>query len=130
MRLDSLECSKDVAKMRLPKIPLTFFATSYVLRQLRYEGIDFIARLKDLGSNTYELDQLWKVSAGDDQPKTLYVIFKSAEERKEFRSLASSLGWKDDELGLCLIDDFIKKHDRVKARLQSHQAPSEDNDNS
>lgn len=67
--------------------------------------MDFIAQIE--GS---DLTQLWKISSGDDFPRTLWVEFESAEVKQEFEALAADLGWVDRELGLALIRDFMDKH--------------------
>ena len=85
-------------------------------RQFRYQEMDFIVQLKQTSENEQELTQLWKIQSGDDHPKTLWVTFDSVEERQEFAAVAHGLGWDDEELGLELLRDFMRKIKRPTSK--------------
>jgi hypothetical protein len=102
-------CTIEVARPKLKENFRAFLDPRQEQRQFRYQEMDFIVQLKKLSDSEQELTQLWKIQSGDDHPKTLWVTFDTVEERKEFAAVARDLGWDDEELGLELLRDFMKK---------------------
>ncbi len=102
-------CTIEVARPKLKENFRSFLDPRQEQRQFRYQEIDFIVQLKRLSDSEQELTQLWKIQSGDDHPKTLWVTFDTVEERKEFAAAARDLGWNEEELGLELVRDFMKK---------------------
>ena len=81
-------------------------------REFRIQNLEFIAQLRKLQRNDYELTELWHIPSSDTHPRTLFVNFDTVEERQQFHSLAQKLGYpKDEELGKKIIFDFIKMHE-------------------
>ncbi|WP_414546048.1 hypothetical protein [Nostoc sp. CCY0012] len=73
-------------------------------------NLEFIAQLKILSKDNYELTQLWFVSSKDYNPECMPICFKDVEEKKKFQILAQQLNIKDSDLILELIRDFMRKH--------------------
>ena len=109
-------CTIDVARPKLKENFRSFLDPRQEQRQFRYQEMDFIAQLKQISEGEQELTQLWKIQSGDDHPKTLWVTFDSIEERQEFAAVAQRLGWNDEELGLELLRDFMRKIQRPTAK--------------
>lgn len=78
---------------------------------VRCRGAQFLAQVVPTAQR---LDQLWHIKSGDAHPRVLWVTFETVEERQAFRDLAGRLGWNDENLGLELIRDFMRKHQRLK----------------
>lgn len=106
------QCDSNDAKSRLTPTQQQYFDSTQEHRSFRMQALnaEFIAQLYCHSIDEYEMTQLWRVSSSDTHPKTLFVTFATVEEREKFRKLATNLGIKDDDLGLQLILDFMKKH--------------------
>ncbi len=107
------DCECEVARSRLQEKHLTYIDSDQEQKQFRFQNMEFIAQLKELRENEYELTQLWRVQSGDDHPKTLWITFDTVAERKRFKSIAEHLQRKDEDLGLEIVRDFITKFDNV-----------------
>jgi hypothetical protein len=102
---------------KLPDPARPFFRRNAGHKEFRASGCLFIAQLPDAGS----CDQLWFIPSTSGDPRTLYVNFDTMEEREQFARVASSIGWKDEELGLQLTRDFMRNVVRsAGARLELH----------
>jgi hypothetical protein len=109
-RADVYESSQQ-AYERLPERYRQYFEFDQEHRYFRLQdlNIDFIAQLKKSDENGWKLTQLWMIPSSDINPKTLYVTFETVEERKQFKRLATKLGRNDQELGLQLVLEFMRK---------------------
>lgn len=107
-------CNSQEAFARLSDREKSYFDFDQKHRQFRLKdhNIEFIVQLRATSEDNPELTQLWKVSSTDINPKTLYVTFDSVQEREQFGELANQLGWSDEDLGLQLLLDFMRKLSR------------------
>lgn len=110
--LGGRETSHESARMRLHEASLPYLRHGQLLWEFDVQGLDFIAQI-DTQASPERLTQLWSVTSIDKNPKLLRVVFDTVEERKRFGELSASLGWKDEELGLALVRDFMQKHHRI-----------------
>jgi hypothetical protein len=109
-------CTIEVARPKLKENFRSFLDPRQEQRQFRYQEMDFIVQLKQTSESEQEITQLWKIQSGDDHPKTLWVTFDSVEDRQEFAAVAHGLGWDDEELGLELLRDFMRKIKRPTSK--------------
>lgn len=79
--------------------------------RLQVFNLDFIAQLKKLSDQKYELTQLWFIPSRDYDPRCIPVCFANIEEKKQFQTIADKLNWDASQLALELIRDFMKKVD-------------------
>lgn len=89
---------------KLPDSARYYFRRNAEHREFRASGCLFVAQFPEAGI----CDQLWFIPSTSGDPRTLYVNFDTVEEREHFARVASSLGWKDEELGLQLVRDFVR----------------------
>lgn len=102
---------------KLPESAKSFFRRDAEHREFRISGCLFVAQLPQAGA----CDQLWFIPSTSGDPRTLYVNFDTVEEREQFARVASSLGWKDEDLGLQLARDFMRNVVRLAGnQLQAH----------
>lgn len=109
----SLPCDFEVAQVRLRGRQQQFLDIKQEQRQFRHQDMEFLVQWTPSEEGGKELTQLWKVQSGDDHPKTLFVTFPTVEERQRFGAVAAELDWGDEQLGLALLQDFVKKLDRI-----------------
>ncbi len=128
--LDNSEiCPADMARQELSQSQQKFFDSDQEHRELRIEiegdPFKFIAQLQHLGHQNYEMTQLWWIKSSDKHPQTIFISFKTVEERQRFTALAQMLGWKDQELGKELLMDFMNKFKahpyEVRPKLEAHR---------
>jgi hypothetical protein len=103
---------------KIPDSARIFFRRDAVHREFLESGCLFIAQLTAKDA----CDQLWFIPSTSGDPRTLYVNFDTVEEREQFGRMASSLGWKDEDLGLQLVRDFMRnvaRHGRPVALSQT-----------
>jgi len=101
-------CELESVLAKVPTASHIFISREAEHRELLVANCLFIAQLVDSDS----CDQLWFIPSTSGDPRTLYVKFDTIEERRKFENIAQQLGWKDNELGLQLIRDFVAKIDR------------------
>ena len=96
------EIAYEDAKKLLGDRQARFCNPAGQFRRFRAAGTLFVAQLiDDLG--TRKNDQLWVVPQAGYDTRTLYVTFDKQEERDAWGSLATNLGFEDDELGKLVL---------------------------
>lgn len=86
----------------------TYIDSAQEHRSFHYLKAEFIAQLRPLDSNQYELTQLWRVSSLDAHPNTLFITFSSIAEREQFSALARNLRKNEEDIALKLIRNFME----------------------
>ena len=107
-------CTSDEVPGRLTEKQAKYFDPSQDHKGFRIGGAEFIVQIEQVCDGE-RLSQLWRVASSDTHPKTLFVNFQTVAERKRFRQLAESIGWNDERLGLELVQNFMKIHDKPTA---------------
>jgi len=104
------KCQSTEAIERLTPSQRNYFDHKNEHRQFRLNdlNVEFVVQLEKT-DNSEKLNQLWRVSSSDEHPKTLFVTFETVEEKEKFKKLAANLGRQEEELGLELVTDFVKK---------------------
>lgn len=107
----SLPCDEATAKERLGVKQIEYLRPDQEKREfyLQHKLLNFIAQLKPLDKEEYELTQLWLITSSDSNPKGLYIEFEDTSKKEDFKNVAESLGYADSsKLALKLIRDFIE----------------------
>lgn len=102
------EIQPQDARDELNEKQLKFFDERQAHREFWLSGLKFVAQLRG-----EELTQLWAVRSSDHNPRALWLLFSTKEERETFGRIASALGWNAEELGLKLLRDFMETTRRV-----------------
>jgi hypothetical protein len=102
---DGVPVEAESALDKIPEHSRPYFRRDAEHREFRLSGCLFVAQVQDPNG----CDQLWFIPSTSGDPRTLYVNFDTVDEREQFAKVASSLGWKGEELGLQLVRDFVRK---------------------
>lgn len=76
-------------------------------RKFKVEGNLFVAQL-DKKNSYYEHNQLWTIDGRNNDTRTLFVTFKTQQDRDDWERLAQRFGSEDEQLGLKALMSFLK----------------------
>jgi hypothetical protein len=106
--LEADRCDPEDALRKLPQKEKPYFVKTQEHREFICRDGLFVAQLKHLTSEMYELTQLWFIRSSNVDPRTLFIKFGTVSERSRFRELAERLGWDDYDLGKQILLDFME----------------------
>ncbi len=110
--LKAKKCPVEEVYNRLLDEKHSFIDPKQEHRSFHYKKAEFIVQLEIYKHEKfqYRLTDLWRVTSSDSYPQTLFINFSSVEEKNLFKSLAEKLNFRDEELGLKLIYNFMNLH--------------------
>lgn len=106
--LKAERCDPEDALRKLHEKEKPYFDKTQEHREFICRDGLFVAQLKSLPSEMYELTQLWFIRSSNVDPRTLFIKFGTMPERNQFRELAEQLGWEDYNLGKQILLDFLE----------------------
>lgn len=109
-------CDPENALTKLNIREKEFFDETQEHREFICKDGLFVAQLKTLAQNSYELTQLWFIRSSNVDPRTLFVTFETVAKRQGFKEMCEGLGWKDEDLGKRILIDLMDNPDDISWR--------------
>lgn len=119
--LEADRCDPEDALRKLHEKEKPYFDKTQEHREFVCRDGLFVAQLKQLVSEMYELTQLWFIRSSNVDPRTLFIKFDTVPERNRFHELAEQLRWDDYDLGKQILLDFMELSEEVSWQEVLHR---------